>query len=149
MSVSIIDAALEHVPQIDELERLCFANPWTQTQIERCVLSDSDVFLAAIENSEILGYMGMSYVLDEGYVGNVAVLPACRRRGIGEALVRAMLERAASLKLAFLTLEVRESNFAARRLYEACGFENVGSRRKYYVNPNEDAILMTVILVRL
>ena len=80
---------------------------------------------------------------DEGYVGNVAVAEPFRRRGVGEALVRAMLADAKGRGAAFLTLEVRESNRPARRLYERCGFRTVAVRKDYYERPREDAVLMT------
>ena len=86
------------------------------------------------------------YVLDEGYVSNVAVDPDCRRMGIADALICEIVSRAKALELSFVTLEVRESNAPARRLYEKHGFENVGLRKNYYDFPKENAILMTLLL---
>ena len=99
--------------------------------------------LAAAEGDALLGYAWYQLVLDEGYVGNVAVAEPFRRRGVGEALVRAMLADAKGRGAAFLTLEVRESNLPARRLYERCGFRTVAVRKDYYERPREDAVLMT------
>ena len=78
-----------------------------------------------------------------GYVGNLAVRPDRRRQGLGAALVAAMGAAAREKGLAFLTLEVRESNLPARRLYEKCGFAAVGTRKNYYEKPTENAVLMT------
>ena len=76
----------------------------------------------------------------------VAVSPEYRRQGIGEKLLLALLEKAKGLALSFVTLEVRESNRAARELYKKHGFADVGKRKNYYDQPREDAILMTLFL---
>ena len=82
-------------------------------------------------------------MLDEGDIGNVAVAPDSRRRGIGAALLKALFAESERRGAAVLQLEVREGNFAARRLYEKNGFEIVGKRKNYYEKPAEDAILMS------
>ncbi|MFB0921525.1 MAG: ribosomal protein S18-alanine N-acetyltransferase, partial [Oscillospiraceae bacterium] len=89
------------------------------------------------------GYIGLMYVLDEGYISNVAVSPVYRRRGVADALIEALIERTKDT-LAFMTLEVRESNHAAKYLYSKHGFETVGKRKNYYDRPKEDALLMTL-----
>ena len=132
----------DDLPQIFALEQLCFSVPWTEEML-RAQLTDGHVFLAAVEDGQVLGYAGLQYVLDEGYITNVATSPARRREGIAGMLLSALKERAEELGLAFLTLEVRESNAPARRLYEKHGFSDVGRRRDYYECPREDAILMT------
>ena len=76
----------------------------------------------------------------------MAVSPDARRRGIGDALVSGILERAKKLQLSFVTLEVRESNQGAIALYRKHGFMAVGRRKNYYEQPREDAILMTIYL---
>ena len=85
-------------------------------------------------------------MLDEGYISNVAVHPDARRQGIGDALIDALAAKAAELELAFLTLEVRESNAPAIALYAKHGFHPVGKRKNYYDAPKEDAVLMTCYL---
>ena len=132
----------EDLPQIIALETLCFSVPWTEEML-RAQLTEGHVFLAAEEDGQVLGYVGLQYVLDEGYISNVATAPARRREGIAGMLLSALKDCAEELGLAFLTLEVRESNFPARRLYEKHGFSGVGRRKGYYDCPREDAILMT------
>ena len=87
--------------------------------------------------------MGCQTVLDEGYITNVAVSPACRRQGIGRALIEELKKRAAQSGLSFVTLEARASNAPAIALYEGAGFRQVGVRRNFYTAPAEDAVLMT------
>lgn len=142
----ICDASSEHVGQLEGLERQCFSLPWTKEQLESQLPDEQHCFLIALEEERVLGYVGMMHVLDEGYISNVAVSPDARRRGIGDALVSGILERAKKLQLSFVTLEVRESNQGAIALYRKHGFMGVGRRKNYYEQPREDAILMTIYL---
>ena len=147
MCCRITDANAAHLPAMEHLEQLCFSLPWTREQLEASLRDAQHVFLAAEdEQGKLLGYAGMMHVLDEGYVENVAVDPACRCRGIGRALIKALFARAEALGLSFVTLELRESNAAAEALYTAQGFVPVGRRKGYYEAPREDAILMTKFL---
>ncbi|MBE6967740.1 MAG: ribosomal-protein-alanine N-acetyltransferase [Ruminococcaceae bacterium] len=144
--MTILDAGEAQFAQIAQIENACFSDPWPEEILRAHRTGENHVFLAAVEGEETLGYISLTYVLDEGYIGNVAVSPTARRRGVGLALVEEMTSRAKALGLAFLTLEVRESNHAARALYARCGYRDVGLRRGYYEKPREDAILMTLDL---
>lgn len=147
MSFDICDARKEHVAGIRALEERCFSVPWTEEQIESQLTDESHIFLAALdENGGVLGYIGLMFVLDEGYISNVAVAEGARGKGIAKALIAEITERARSNNLSFITLEVRESNAPARSLYSGCGFADVGIRKNYYAFPKEDAILMTLYL---
>ena len=142
----IVNAAEELLPQIEQLERLCFSMPWTIEMLRSQLPDERHEFLTAERDGEVLGYVGMMYVLDEGYISNVAVSPVQRRQGIGDALIAELMERANKLELSFVTLEVRSSNAPAIELYKKHGFVPVGLRKNYYDLPKEDAILMTKIL---
>ena len=85
-------------------------------------------------------------ILDEGTVMNIAVRPDCRRRGVAGRLLQVFLDFAQGNRLAFLTLEVRASNYAAIALYGSRGFRGVGRRKNYYEHPREDAVIMTLDL---
>ena len=144
MEVRICDALDVHVPQIEAIEQACFSVPWTSGQILSQLKDDTHEFLAALDNTgKVLGYVGMMTVLDEGYIANVAVDPAHRRRGIGDRLIERLTEIAAERRLSFVTLEVRAGNRPAIALYEKHGFAPAGLRRNYYTRPREDALLMT------
>lgn len=133
-------ATAAQAPAIAALEARCFpADPWPAETI----LYKINEFFLALEGDEILGYLCLSHVLDEGSIDNIAVAPEKRRRGIAEALLAAGDAEARRLGLAFITLEVRAGNEPALRLYEKHGFSRVGLRRGYYEKPKEDAILMT------
>lgn len=140
--MQIVDVRPEHLEQIENIEKLCFSSPWNLTALEHQMTGENNLFLAAVDESGVLGYIGMLAVLDEGYISNVAVSPGHRRRGIGDALITELLSRISDT-LAFVTLEVRASNAPAIALYAKHGFTEVGRRHNYYEKPREDAILMT------
>lgn len=147
MDCRIEDVQEQQLEQIEQIEKACFSLPWTIDQLRWQLKDTQHEFIAAMdERGRILGYVGMMYVLDEGYISNVAVAPEHRRLGIADALISKLMERSACLELSFVTLEVRCSNSAAMALYKKHGFIPVGRRKNYYDFPREDAILMTHFL---
>ena len=143
MAYSIVNAERRHLPQLAEIEKQCFSMPWTEEQLESQLPDDRHIFIMAEDEGRVLGYVGMMYVLDEGYISNVAVRSECRRQGIADALIAALERQCRSRELAFVTLEVRSGNEPAIKLYSKHGFIPVGLRRNYYDKPTEDALLMT------
>ena len=132
---------------IDALERQCFADPWPEEAVAAYINGGNCLMLCAEgEGGELLGYVGMQHVLDEGYIGNVCTAPQHRRRGVARALLAELEERSRRLGLAFLTLEARASNAAAIALYEGAGYGRGGARPGYYQHPAEDAVIMTLFL---
>ena len=141
----IVPMAGEHLEQVEAIERLCFPDPWSRRLLEELLGHAGAVALAAAgEEGTVLGYTSAQTVLDEGYINNVAVHPACRRQGIASRLLEELRRQGEALELAFLTLEVRASNRAAQALYAKHGYLEAGCRRNYYEHPREDAILMTL-----
>ena len=149
MEYQIRNATEADLDALEALEKLCFSLPWTRGQLCAELPDGQHEFLVAEgPDGSVLGYLGMMTVLDEGYISNVAVAPASRRRGIGRALVREILRRAEYRELGFVTLEVRAHNESAIALYASEGFDPVGLRRDYYERPREDALLMTRFLTQ-
>ena len=143
--MTIVNVTASLLDQVEELEKACFSLPWTWEMLMSQLPDDEHEFLAAVDESgKLLGYVGMMTVLDEGYISNVAVEPGCRRQGVGEALIRELLERCRMRQLSFVTLEVREHNEPAIALYSKPGFVPVGLRKNYYEAPKENALLMTL-----
>jgi ribosomal-protein-alanine N-acetyltransferase len=99
-------------------------------------------YLVAEEDGRIVAYGGAWMILEEGHITNIAVDEAYRGRGIGKALLAALMQYAANLGVQYLTLEVRKSNAVARGLYESFGFQPLGVRKRYYEDNGEDALLM-------
>jgi len=134
----------ELIPQIAQLERLSFSLPWTEEMLlEELESMTGSVIVAVDKDRNVLGYASITVVLDEGYINNIAVQRKYRRMGLGSDLLGVFIRFAEAQKLSFLTLEVRDTNLAARSLYSKFGFREVGRRKNYYDQPREDAILMT------
>ena len=136
----------KHLDALEKLENICFSSPWTRQQLMSQLPDDRHAFFVVEYMGEAVAYIGMMYILDEGYISNVAVSPEHRRKGLADMLIKNLMEFAAEKGLSFVTLEVRQSNAPAISLYEKHGFTNVGRRKNYYDLPKEDAILMTKFL---
>jgi len=142
--IVITDVRPEHIESIRAIEDACFSLPWTRQALERQMNAENCLFLAALDQGgALMGYVGLMTVLDEGYISNVAVSEKYRRRGVADALITELIGRTRE-DLAFLTLEVRESNLPAISLYAKHGFKPAGIRRDYYDRPRENALLMTL-----
>lgn len=134
---------ISHLDRVSEIEKMCFSHPWSRQSLESELTNDTSVFFAATENDDVIGYIGASVVLDEGYIFNIAVDENHRCKGVGSALVDSLVTYGKKNNLSFLTLEVRQSNIGAMSLYSRFGFIKVGERKDYYSQPKENAILMT------
>lgn len=146
MDCEIRPMTAQELPAVAALERACFSHPWSEQSLSASLHNGRSVFLTAHGAGELLGYLGMEYVLGEGSVTNVAVFPPYRRQGVADALLGRLLQTARAMGLQTITLEVRAGNAAAIALYHKWGFLPVGRRKNYYTAPTEDAILMTVTL---
>ena len=133
-----------HTARLSELEKLCFSEPWSENALLEEIDNPAAYFVTAVEGDEILGYGGMHTVLGESYIDNIAVFPQYRGRGVGRAVTQALIEKAKENGGAFITLEVRASNTPAIALYTSLGFETAGVRKRFYTDPEEDAVIMTL-----
>lgn len=131
-----------HISQIAALEKMCFSDPWSEKSIASELDNPLALWLVAVEEDTVCGYIGSQTVMDETDMMNVAVHPEYRRQGIAESLVNNLVEELCKVGSHSLTLEVRASNISAQRLYEKLGFLQVGKRPKYYRNPREDALIL-------
>jgi len=134
------------LPAVMAIERESFAAGWPPTAFEHELANNGVARYVVIEDTElaaILGFGGLWLMLDEAHIVTVATRPEARRRGLATALVLALLELAEQEGMANATLECRVSNEAARALYRGLGFHEVGSRKRYYADNHEDAVIMT------
>lgn len=99
-------------------------------------------YIAEISTGEIAGYIGVWHVVDEAHITTIAVNKKYLRKNIGESLVVKMIEDCYNVFIKYITLEVRVSNTAAIKLYEKYGFRSLGTRKGYYQDNNEDALIM-------
>ena len=143
--MQIVKIGSEHLSGVAELERLCFSEPWSEKSLE-LLLRDGAVGFAVLEDGAVVAYGGMTYVLDEGQITNIATHPSARRKGFGARIVGALCDFARESGLCEIFLEVRASNSGAIALYSQSGFLRVGERRGFYRAPLEDAIIMKINL---
>jgi ribosomal-protein-alanine N-acetyltransferase len=145
--IRIRQAKLYDVPAMARIERDSFGAPWSAEEITKDVTGGGNVYLADAEcGDEKAGYGEIRMVAGEAQIYNIAVAPEFRREGIGEALLRHMIEKAEDDGCTLVTLEVRGGNEAAMALYHKLGFREVGRRKGYYAKGGEDAVLMDLDL---
>ena len=136
--------SLSEIDAILAVEQASFTNPWTREMYLAELDHEGVAFFYVARDAErrVVGFCSFWRVLDELHVNNLAVLPAYRRQGIASALLARVLEAGAAMGSRRATLEVRNSNDAARRLYGGFGFVVAGIRRGYYTEPIEDALVL-------
>ena len=132
----------EHVQQIAQLEKVCFSAPWSERSVAGELSNPLSLWVVAVEEDKLVGYVGSQSVLGEADMMNLAVDPAFRRQGVGKQLVCILIQNLREKDVHSLTLEVRSSNRNAICLYGQLGFEQVGRRPNYYSNPKEDALIL-------
>lgn len=138
-SVLIRNMTALDVPQVANIEKLCFSQPWSEKAFYEELENPFGVTLVADIDGEIAGFLNVRDVCGEIFVNNIAVKENFRRKNIGTMLLRELENR----EFSFITLEVRKSNLGAISLYESLGYEKVGERKDFYEKPCENAILMT------
>ena len=131
-----------HVPQVAALEKQCFADPWSEKSVASELNNDLALWLVAVEDEKVVGYVGSQTVCGETDMMNVAVHPDHRRRGVAAILIEQLILELKNRGSCSLTLEVRASNDGAIALYDKLGFRQVGRRPNYYRNPKEDALIL-------
>lgn len=129
--------------EVLHIERRSFTIPWSDATFRGLLRRQSATLLVGEERGKVVGYAALWFAADEAELGDLAVRPELRGRGFGRRLLDGALAEAARRGARQVYLEVRESNVAARRLYERAGFATAGVRADYYSEPKEDAILMT------
>ena len=137
--IEIVRMNESHVSAVAELERQNFYEPWPDIAVRGELTNKLALWLVAVEDGEVVGYVGSQTVLQEADMMNIAVADSHRRRGIAKMLVEELIRQLDAYQL---TLEVRASNAPAIALYEALGFRQVGLRKNYYRKPKEDALIL-------
>ena len=144
LRVRVEPMTLGDLPAVHAIERASFSVPWPDDAYRNELLTNRLAsYVVARAGDEVVGFGGLWVMVDEAHITTFAVDPRWRRRGIGEWLLLALLDRAVARQAREATLEVRLSNMPARRLYEKYGFRPVGIRPRYYSDNGEDALIMT------
>ena len=141
-----------------EVEKENFSVPWSGKSFRDMLARPESVFLVAekqtasgAENgslrTSVIGYAGAVVACDQGDVTNIAVLDRYKRQGVGAILLKNLLQEAAKKGAAEVFLEVREHNEPAKQLYRSQNFVPVGTRKGYYTDTKEDAVLMKCVIM--
>lgn len=146
---AIVPMTARHLDDVLQIERQVFSDPWSVVSFQSELAENRlAVLRVAVDYADgsVLGYFVSWFVEDEVHLGNVAVGPGRQGRGVGQALLDHLVEEAREREALFISLEVRESNLTAQRLYLRNGFRPVAIRRRYYPDNREDAIVMRLDL---
>jgi ribosomal-protein-alanine N-acetyltransferase len=137
---------VKDIPQVVDIEKQSFPTPWSAYAFN-CELADNDfahylIVTRADHPEQVLGYGGMWIIIDEAHITNIAINKEYRGQKLGEFLMQGMFSLALQKGAVRMTLEVRPSNDIAKKLYKKMGFKAAGIRPGYYVDTNEDALIM-------
>ncbi len=134
--------------QVVQIERASFADPWTEESFRRLLGGHPAIFqvIGYPPDLRVAGYVIAFSVGEDAELLNVAVEPSFRGRGLAGQMLDAVMVELGGRGVRTAFLEVRESNSAARALYDSRGFTEIGRRRNYYRRPVEDALVMRRIL---
>lgn len=141
--LAIARMSTNDIPEVTRIERASFATTWPADAFfnELSTNKLAHYFVGRLDG-RIVAYGGIWVILEDSHITTVAVAPELRGRGLGEAMLVHLLDRAIERGAAWMTLEVRESNTAAQRLYRKYGFTTVTMRKGYYSDDNESALVM-------
>ena len=143
--MTVLHAEPSMLPAILDIENEAFTCPWSEKSFEEAFASPNITVFAAVDETnenDLAGFACLMWYGDEGEILNIAVRTSARKNGIGQLLMDAMLTEGAADGVRDFYLEVRESNAAARHLYDKNGFEILGIRKRYYSKPVENAVIM-------
>lgn len=143
--MKIREMTIKDCDRVGEIEKETFSMPWSRDNFEGSILQENYCLLVAVaddDGDDIMGYCCFYYVLDEAEIPNVCVREDCRGQGIAYKMMNELINRAKSLEVRDMYLEVRVSNEPARNLYRKLGFRDVGLRKGFYELPKEDAVIM-------
>lgn len=138
----IRDMTVADVDEVYEIEKENFSDPWSRNSFIESIAEQNNHYLVAVIDGKVVGYCGYWGIAGEGYIYNVAVKASHMRQGIGFKMLEELTRQAAARGIDSLTLEVRQSNEAAIKLYKKLGFIEAGIRKDFYAKPLEDAIIM-------
>ncbi|MDF2485512.1 MAG: hypothetical protein K0R46_1680 [Herbinix sp.] len=128
--------------QVCAIENETFSDPWSEADFRNSLLDDKNDYLVVEIDNKVAAYCGFWGIVGEGDIFNVAVKKEYRRQHIGEAMLKALIEKGVARGITSYTLEVRISNEPAVQLYESLGFLRTGIRKDFYSKPKEDAVIM-------
>jgi len=144
MKIKIAPMQKSDVEDVIKIEEKAYGeHHWSKDSFYGELSNDLAHYYSAFDiNGKLIGYAGSWQILDEAHITTIAIEPSLRRNKIGEALLNEILRSCYKNEIKYVTLEVRVSNIPAIKLYEKYGFKSLGTRKGYYQNNNEDALIM-------
>jgi ribosomal-protein-alanine N-acetyltransferase len=134
---------IEDLDQVVHVENRSFTAPWSRESFKKEIEKNSLAHYFVICDADtVIGYMGVWQVFSEGHITNVAIDPDFRGKGYSKRLIAYVIDAMNPLGVESFTLEVREANIIAIKVYESFGFKVLGKRKGYYSDTGEDALLM-------
>ena len=146
--VNIRKMIFKDLDEIMEIEKRSFFTPWTKTMFLESLSSEIYKNFVIEEQNEVIVYIMLYYIQDEGHITNFAINPLFRKKGYATKLLSYVIDYFKKKSIVEFFLEVRESNKVAINLYRKFGFEIIGRRKRYYSDTNEDAFIMHLDLNR-
>ena len=132
----------DDIERVAELEKICFTSPWSYNSLLGELSNQVAHYVVALDGDEVVGYAGSWIMLDEVHMTNIAVEPGHRNRGIAKNMIIRLMQIALKLGAERMTLEVRENNHTAQRLYASLDFAYAGTRKHYYTDTGENALIL-------
>jgi ribosomal-protein-alanine N-acetyltransferase len=142
----IRDIQKDDIPAILKIEQVSFTTPWSEQDFLYEIYKKNVLSKVAVFWGNIIGYICVNHLAHESHILNLAVHPDFRRQGVATILMEEAIGELKKSRCAFMYLKVRVSNTGAQGFYELLGFKAEGIRKKYYVNPDEDALIMMLRL---
>lgn len=130
------------VKRVAELEKICFSSPWSYNSLLGELSNDVAYYVVAVDDGEVCGYAGAWIMFDEAHMTNIGVEPGHRNRGVATNMILHLMREGMKRGAERMTLEVRENNHTAQRLYASLGFAYAGMRKRYYSDTGENALIL-------
>ena len=142
--IELMKMRRRHLRRVLAIEGQVYPRPWSASLCLSEISQRSRTYLVARHGGEVVGYAGMMFTRSEAHVTNIAVDPNFHERKVGTRLLLALVTEGVARGADTISLEVRVSNKVAQTMYRKFGFEVVGVRKGYYIETNEDALVMVV-----
>lgn len=142
LEYEIVPMEEKHLQDVLLISNESFPIAWSRESFEKELLNIFAKYFVAVKDGRVLGYGGMWIIIDEAHITNIAVHPNYRGKGLGDNILKAMIQQCKSQRVTAMTLEVRSSNEPAKNLYKKYGFREEGIRKAYYEDNHEDALIM-------
>ena len=138
---------LREASELSAIDQECNIPAWSPKLFKQEIKGEHSVVLGAYANDLLIGFIIFHKLFDSSHIVTFGVDPLARRQGVGKALLTSAVSHMHKLAIVWVTLEVRESNKAARKLYEDAGFNEAGIRQRYYSNNQEDALVLKASVI--